>query len=165
MPNSCGREFFQFSDCDLSGPTVRLLDAAITANQGDDRNRFGRRKCEIVEDSPIPRLLSLGQLLAGTRLDVPTEFHKIIKAHVTTKPKLFSAYPKPFAGHMLAFGVIIPAGQVLFEVSLRIDEVVLAFRSQHTSYSAISTAILSNFLDNMRPQTGLNKRCENIEIS
>jgi hypothetical protein len=75
----------------------------------------------------------LSQLLAGSRLLILAQAEKIIRADFSGQTETFRTVAEPFAGHALAFVVIIADAEMLFKVFPRIRQVVLRLGRDHTS--------------------------------
>ena len=73
------------------------------------------------------------QFLAGLRMQIFTQSDKLVHAGDAGESQIFRTLAKPMSGHMLALGVIIADGQMLFEIMLGIFQAALWFDCQHDS--------------------------------
>ena len=90
---------------------------------------FGGENVKSIENPPIGRVLAafsprrvqpLSQRLAGGRMLILAQPQKIIRADFAGQTKPFRARAKPFAGHALAFIVVIPDAEMFFKVFPRV---------------------------------------------
>jgi hypothetical protein len=78
----------------------------------------------------------LRQQVAGVRILVVAEFHKLILFHPACESKHFSPDSSPFTGHDVFLTVIIAELQMLFEVFFCVVQVALCFGGQHIHFLA-----------------------------
>ena len=82
-------------------------------------------------------VLAHRQFFARMRMKIFAQPHKLIQVGHAAQFQVFRSLTKPMSQHLLAFGVIIADGQMLFEVLLGIFQAALLFYGQHFKRSEL----------------------------
>jgi hypothetical protein len=139
----------------------------VFPQEPSQRHRFRWRKCKVVKYPAVGNgfaiFFSRGlqfrrQLFARGRVLVLTEPEKFISADFAGQSQPFRTGAKPFAGHTLAFVVVIADTEMFLEVFLGIFEIVLRLRRNHAwdtirtvrAFCVSDTSSLARFLVNCR---------------
>jgi hypothetical protein len=127
---------------------VSFKNPFISAQESRDRNRLWRRESEVEEYPAIGRVLAafrprriqpLRQRLAGSRMLILAQPEKILCPDSAYQSETLRAEAKPFAGHPLAFVVVISDAEMFLKVFPRICQVVLRLGRDHGRYFVTST--------------------------
>jgi len=138
--NSSGSKRLEFAECHLHRPRMGLKNANVLAKKSRERNGLRWRKREVEEYPAIGRSLaafrsravqSLRQRLSRYGMLVLAEPQKVIGTHLARQTEPSRANALPFPGHTLAFVVVVADAEMLFEVFLRVRQVVLRLGRDH----------------------------------
>src|ERR1035438_5488401 len=116
-----GSEPLQLPDRRHDSTVVGVHDAGVATDQCGNRNRFGRRKGEIVEHASIRHLVHfpdvssyrpsrfepLRQSLPGARIEVVAKTKELVALNRSREVERLRAYTYPLSGSGLPFAVII----------------------------------------------------------
>ena len=117
LADASGSEGLQLIQCHPDSLFVRLDNARVITHQSGDGHRFGRRKREIVEHTPIGvlmrpairadiqarRVLAGRQLVPGLWIKILTKTNEVVLLCATRQPQFLGSFTVPLPQDLLAF--------------------------------------------------------------